>query len=145
METFISYFPNHHFIDTQTDIVYSAKQVPHSYTGETLYLMESPKDRIRQKGLSHNQISDKAYEDRVLKRLEPVVTAIRGVRRQTAHDPNRLDGWRFLTGEQDIAEWEGVWVGPTGHYYFLEAKHSMDPVSTNISFCPPIVYRLTQY
>lgn len=57
METFISYFPNHHFIDTQTDTIYTAKQVPHSYTGKTLYLMEGPKDRIHQTGLLHSQIT----------------------------------------------------------------------------------------
>jgi hypothetical protein len=50
METFISYFQNHYFSDTQTDAVYTAKQVSHSYTSETLYLMEGPKYRIHQKG-----------------------------------------------------------------------------------------------
>lgn len=144
MDTFIARFPHHQFIDTQTNVAYRAKEVPYSHTGETVYQAESPADRARQKGLTHNQISDKAYEDRALKRLEPVVTAIRGVRRQTTHDPDRLDGWRFLTGSdaQDIAEWEGVWVGPTGHYYFLEAKHSMDMVSSNVSHC---IHELTQY
>lgn len=137
MDTFIACFSHHQFINTQTDVAYRTKEVPYSQTGKTVYLAESPADRARQKGLTHNQISDKAYEDRVLKRLEAVVTAIRGVQCQTAHDPDRLDGWRFLTGldAQDIAEWEGVWVSPTDHYYFLEVKHSMDMVSSNVSHC----------
>ena len=31
------------------------------------------------------------------------MTAIQDVQCQTTHDQHRLDGWRFLTGEQDIA------------------------------------------
>jgi len=82
MDTFIARFPHYQFIDTQADVAYRTKEVPYSHTGEIVYQAESPTDRVRQlKGLRHNQIGDKAYEDRVLKRLEPVVTAIRGVRR----------------------------------------------------------------
>jgi hypothetical protein len=53
-----------------------------------------------------------------------------------AKDPARQDGWRFLTGETDIVEWDGVWEGPDKCVYFLETKYFVDGVSPQYLFHP---------
>jgi hypothetical protein len=75
---------------------------------------------------SHSQISDKAYEDKACKALERHLLKRLAINRRVPDNPTRPNGWRFLSGAKDVAEWEGIWQCQDGRFIFLEAKHYMD-------------------
>ncbi|KAF9508950.1 hypothetical protein BS47DRAFT_1384558 [Hydnum rufescens UP504] len=90
-----------------------------------IYLAKHPLYSAHKQGALHYKISDKAFEERAIKTIECHLL-LRGIWRFVGKDPARQDGWRFLIGETDIAEWDGVWEGPDKHIYFLEMKDFVD-------------------
>jgi hypothetical protein len=91
----------------------------------------------RREDLSHNQITDKVFEEKSILCLEQYLLQYSPTiqRRQPQPDnATREDGWRYLTAETDVAEWEGVWLGSNGRVYLLEAKYSVDEVSFQLPF-----------
>ena len=78
----------------------------------------------------HTQIADKAFKEKSIQRLERhFADQSPDVHRRPTQDPSCENGWRYLIDKKDVAEWEGIWEGQDGHFYFLEAKHSVDSVS----------------
>jgi|SRR5882762_3167980 len=72
----------------------------------------------------HAELPTKPLKARPARHLQS-----RSIRRRIPKQSARPDGWRFLTGVKDVAEWEGIWESSDGHVFFLEAKHLMDVVS----------------
>lgn len=97
------------------------------------YLAYHPLFRPYIKGISHSQVSDKAFEERAIQAVERHLTAHYTISRRLAANPKREEGWRHLTGEQDVAEWDGIWTSDDGHFFFLETKHSMSMESDDFS------------
>jgi len=77
-------------------------------------------------------ISDRAFEERVICAVERYLASHYNISRHPADNPERENGWRYLTAENDIAEWEGIWERDDGHVYFLEAKLFMSLVSLSL-------------
>jgi len=131
-ETFLSpkcfrdAFPGFRFTNPNTKVTISASCLPKHVDPTVMYTASHPFLTAQLEDYSHNQISDKVFEDKACKVLERHLNKSFAIRRRIPDNPTRPDGWRILAGEKDVAEWEGVWVGHDGHIYFLEAKHFMD-------------------
>ncbi|KAF9505081.1 hypothetical protein BS47DRAFT_1489924 [Hydnum rufescens UP504] len=126
LQTFQSYFRGWIFTNPVTNVAISPAEMTHSTIDSTIvYLAKHPLYSAQEQGALHHQISDKAFEEKAIKAIERHLF-LPGIRRFVAKDPARQDGWRFLTGETDIAEWDGVWEGPDEHIYFLETKDFVD-------------------
>jgi hypothetical protein len=122
-------FPGFTFTNPKNNETFAAAFLPHHVNPTVTYIAEHPFLPARLEGYSHNQISDKAFEDKACNALERYLKKSLVISRRVPDNPTRLGGWRFLTGEKDIAEWEGVWESCDGHHFFLEAKHLMDMAS----------------
>jgi hypothetical protein len=112
------------FTNPKTDKTFAAASLPDHVDPTITYIAEHPFLTTRQEGYNHNQTSDRQglQSPRTLPEEKP------------CHKPSctrepHTKGWRFLTGEKDIAEWEGMWESCDGHHFFLEAKHFMDTAS----------------
>ena len=133
-ETFVSAkdlgycFPGFRFTDPRTNNTFSARSLPHHFDPSIIYIAKHPFFTTRVGDYSHNQISDKAFENKALNALEHHLKKSFVISRRTPENPSRKDGWRFLTGEKDVAEWEGIWESGDGHFFFLEAKDFMNIV-----------------
>ena len=99
-----------------------------------VYTVTSLYDTARREERTHTQIADKAFEEKAIQRLERhLVDKFPDIHRRPAQDPSRENGWRYITDKSDLAEWDGIWEGQDGCFYFLEAKHSVDSVSFLVS------------
>ena len=116
------------FTNPKTEKTSIAASLPDHVDPTVTYIAEHPFLTARQEDYSYNQISDKAFEDRACKALERYLKKSLAISRRVS-EHNRQGAWRFLTGEKDIAEWEGIWESCDGHHFFLEAKHFMDSAS----------------
>jgi len=90
-----------------------------------VYIAKHPFLTARLEEYSHNQIADKAFEDKACTALEHHLQS-RSIQRRIPDNSTRPDSWRILTGVKDVAEWEGIWESSDGHVFLLEAKHLMD-------------------
>jgi len=96
-----------------------------------IYTAYHPVSLAFERGVTHNQMAGRAFEQRAIHAVERYLTDHYIVSRQVATNPNRDEGWRYLTGEHgDVEEWEGVWIRDDSHYFFLEAKHAMTTVKS---------------
>jgi hypothetical protein len=129
VKDFRSSFAGFLFTNPKTDKTFTATSLPDHVDPTVTYIAEHPFLTAQQEGYSHNQISDKAFEDRACKALECYLKKSLAISRHVPENPTRQGGWRFLTGAKDIAEWEGMWESCDGHHFFLEAKHFMDGAS----------------
>jgi hypothetical protein len=93
-----------------------------------VYVAKHPFLAVRLEESSHTHIADKAFEGKACAALERHLQS-RSIRRRIPKQSTRPDGWRFLTGVKDVAEWDGIWESSDGHVFFLEAKHLMNLVS----------------
>ncbi|KAF9509913.1 hypothetical protein BS47DRAFT_1396440 [Hydnum rufescens UP504] len=126
LQTFQSYFRGWIFMNPVTNVAISPAEMTHSTIDSTIvYLAKYPLYSAREQGALHHQISDKAFEERAIKAIEHHLL-LHGIRRFVGKDPARQDGWRFLIGKTDIAEWDNIWEGPNRHIYFLETKDFVD-------------------
>jgi len=116
------------FTNPKTEKTFAAASLPDHVDPTVTYIAEHPLFTARQEGYNH-QISDKAFEDRACNALERYLKKSLAISRRVPENPTRQGSWRFLTGEKDIAEWEGIWESCDGHHFFLEAKHCMDMAS----------------
>ncbi|KAF9505089.1 hypothetical protein BS47DRAFT_1489931 [Hydnum rufescens UP504] len=127
LDDFRSYFRGWLFTNPVTDCSIVPARMNYSHADSTvIYLADHPLYTAHEQGTRHHQISDKAFEEKAIKAIERHLFLRGGIRRFVAKDPARPDGWRYLTGETDIAEWDGSWEGPDGRVYFLEIKHFVD-------------------
>ena len=96
-----------------------------------IYIAKHPFLVARMEEIDHNQISDKAFEDKACAALERRLLPIKPERRLSDINFNRSGAWRILSDDKgrDVAEWEGIWQCKDGHTFFLEAKRVMDVVS----------------
>ena len=130
VEDFRKSFQGWRFTNTKTKITHYAGSLQYGIDPTVIYDANHPHHRARLDEVSHCQISDKAFEEKSIKTLEHHLRLRTDIKQRVAQDPAaRQDGWRFLTAETDVAEWEGIWEGPDGHVYFLEAKHLISAVS----------------
>jgi len=129
LQTFQSYFHGWLFKNPVTNLATLPACMNYSHADSTVvYLAEHPRyiGIAEQLGVFHPQISDKVFEEKAIKVIERHLSLHGDIRRFVAKDPTRQDGWRYLTGETNIAEWDGIWEGPDEHIYFLETKHFVD-------------------
>jgi hypothetical protein len=89
-----------------------------------VYQATNPYFATREQGRHHNQVSDRAYENKVLQAFERHI-------RQMELPFVRASGdrWRVVAADgRQIAEWEGIFVSTDGtdRVIYLEAKHYMD-------------------
>jgi hypothetical protein len=122
-------FPGFRFVDPKTNVAISATSIPDKVDPTVTYLAKHPFFVAPLEGYSHQQVSDKAFEEKSCAALEYHLRKSHMIQRRPPHNPSQVDGWRFLGGDKDVAEWEGIWEGVDGHVYFLEAKHSVDMAS----------------
>jgi hypothetical protein len=118
-------FPGFRFTNPNTDRTFAPSTLPGVVDPTVVYIAKHPCLTPR---LQDTQISDKVFEDKACKALEHYLNKTLIVSRRRPDDDKRRDGWRILTGERDIAEWEGIWQSRDGHVFFLEAKHFMEMV-----------------
>ena len=114
-----------------TNEAYNASAIVKRVDPSVVYIASTPSSRIYGKGISHSQISDCAFEECAICAVESYLKSNYNISRRPADNPKRENGWRFLTAERDVAEWDGIWVREDGHVYFLEVKHCMSAVSLN--------------
>ncbi|KAF9508936.1 hypothetical protein BS47DRAFT_1384555 [Hydnum rufescens UP504] len=129
LQTFQSYFHGWLFKNPVTNLATLPACMNYSHADSTVvYLAEHPRyiGIAEQLGVFHPQISDKVFEEKAIKAIERHLSLHGDIRRFVGKDPTRQDGWRYLTGETNIAEWDGIWEGPDEHIYFLETKHFVD-------------------
>jgi hypothetical protein len=113
------------------DPITLARTFDHTVT----YIAYHPTFRPINRGISHSQITDHAFEDRAIRAVEHHLMATYVVSRWHAVSLSERDqGWQHLTGEQDIAEWNGIWRRDDGHMFFLETKHVMTMVNVELNF-----------
>jgi hypothetical protein len=122
-------FKGWRFTDTNTKITTYSGDLQDDIDPTVIYDAKHPFLPTWKTETSHHQVSDKVFEEKSIKSLEHHLLLCTNIQRRVAQDPTRKDGWRFLTAETDIAEWEGIWEGPDGHIYFLEAKHLVSNVN----------------
>jgi hypothetical protein len=123
------------FVDTQTRRAYNGSILGHSRVNpDVVYEATHLFFAARQEGSHHHQIADKAFEEKSIKAMERHLGVSDGITRFKAKDPSRPDGWRYLTAEKDVVEWDGLWQGIDGRVYCLEVKHFVDPVSSQYFF-----------
>jgi hypothetical protein len=135
-------FQGYRFTNPKTGNTFVAADLPKHYTDSSVvYIAEHPFFTARRHpsldGYSHNEVTDKAFENRACRALEHHLQ-LRSVWRRD--NPKRTDGWRILTGDdgKDIAEWVGIWESPNGQVYFLEGKHLLDFVSSTSFMVLPL-------
>ncbi|KAF9504478.1 hypothetical protein BS47DRAFT_1355144 [Hydnum rufescens UP504] len=115
------------FQDTQTGKIYHGFLLDHSRVKPgVVYEASHEFYAARPQGSLHHQISDKAFEEKAIKAMERHLGVPGPIARFEAKDPSRPDGWRYLTGEKDTVQWDGLWEGVDGRIYCLEVKHFMD-------------------
>jgi hypothetical protein len=135
LQTFQCYFRGWIFTNPVTNVAILPAEMTYSTIDSTIiYLAKHPLYSALEHGALHHQVSDKAFEEKAIKAMECHLFLRGGIRRFVAKDPARPDGWRFLTGDTDIAEWDGLWEGPDDRVYFLETKHFVDAVSPRYLF-----------
>ena len=103
------------------------------------YIAEHPLFAAQLEGYAHNQVFDKAFEDRACNALEQFLKKSVIINRCVPDNTTQRGDWQILTGEKDIAEWEGMWESCDGHHFFLEAKPLMDMVSFFSFMIPSIL------
>jgi len=132
-------FHGYRFTNPQTGHTYSAADLLDHADSNVVYIAKHPFLTARLDEYSHNQIADKAFEDRAYRALEDHLQTYSVWRRDNR---KRTDGWRILTGDdgRDIAEWEGIWESPNGQVYFLEGKHLFDLVSFHQFYGSTFIY-----
>lgn len=120
------------FTNTKTGITHSLGEFKTlDVDPTTIYHARHPAV-IEWEEISYDQHAEKTFREKSGKAVEESIRVnLRvDIRRRTAQDPTSRDGWRFLTEQQDVVEWEGIWEGPGGHVFFLEVKHFMNAVSS---------------
>jgi hypothetical protein len=133
VEVFNDTFRGFYFMDPNTCKMYSYKALPKIVDPAVVYIADHPFLTTRLEERSHNQITDKAFEEKACQALEHHLKHM-GITRRVPENASRPDGWRILSDKQDVAEWEGIWERGDGHFCFLEAKHFMDFVSDSFIF-----------
>lgn len=128
LKSFREAFSGFQFTNPKTKFTFPPSHLLNHLDPDVVYIAEHPFLTARLEEYNHSQISDKASEQKACSALERHLNNKHiVVHRRILDDPTRPNGWRDLAGEDDIAEWEGVWIGPDGRYFFLEAKHSIGP------------------
>ena len=131
-KSFTSCFSGFRFMNPKSGLTYSPSELlADQIDPKTVYIAKHYFLPSRLDEISPNQISDKAFEERACKTLGDYLEDRFYVSRRVSEDDCRPNAWRTLTKDdgRDFAEWEGIWEGPEGDFYFLEAKHYMDFVS----------------
>jgi len=122
-------FPGFRFTNPNTHRTFPPSTLPGVVDPTVVYIAKHPYLTARIQDKSHTQISDKVFEDKACKALERHLNKTLIISRRRPDNDERRDGWRILTGERDVAEWEGIWQSRDGRVFFLEAKHFMEMVS----------------
>jgi hypothetical protein len=137
LKSFREAFSGFQFTNPRTKFTFPPSHLLNHLEPDVVYIAEHPFLTARS-GLeeyNHTQISDKALEQKACSALERHLNNKHVVIHRPRHvsdNPTRPHDLQVLAGEDDIVEWEGVWIGPDGHYFFLEAKDSIGPVSFTV-------------
>ena len=133
LKSFREAFSGFQFTNPKTKFMFPPSHLLNHLDPDVVYIAEHPFLTARLQEYNHTQISDKAFEQKASSALERHLNnKYIIVHRCISDDPTWPNGWQVIAGEDDIAEWEGVWIGPDGHYFFLEAKHSIELASFTI-------------
>ena len=133
-KSFTSSFPGFRFTHPKSGLTYSPAEllelVDHTIDPDVVYIAEHHFLSTKREEIIHSQL-DKAFEERACKTLEDYLQDHFYASRRVSEDDRRPNAWRTLTKDDGrvFAEWEGIWEGPDGDFYFLEAKYYMNFVS----------------
>ena len=137
---FCDFFPGFWFINPNTKQTFALSTLPSVVDPTVVYIV---KHLCLTTWLQDSQISDKVIEDKACKALECHLNKTFIISCCRPDNDKRLDGWQILTGERDVAEWEGIWQSHDEHFSFLEAKHFIEMVSSR--FMILILFVLIMY
>ena len=135
LKSFRDAFSGFQFTNPKTKFTFPPSHLLNHLDPDVVYVAEHPflTARLPVEEYDYTHISDKAFEQKACSALERHLNNRHiGVHRRISDDPTQPNGWRVFAGQDVIAEWEGVWIGPDGHYFLLEAKHSIGPASSTI-------------
>lgn len=122
VRAFKQYFAQYLFHHPDTNTLEDPKTLPKTFDPSVTYFAYHHAFRAYDRGMLIAQQPvfpsfRRTFEERAIRAVERHLTADPVVSRWQAVNPKREEGWRYLTGKIDIAEWDGIWQREDGHIY----------------------------